>query len=106
MKVRVQILLVISGLLSLFLPFFFMAGWLKYLIMFFGTLVLHAIWEPYAGTPVIENECDQSFIFSDDDYKVGENDCSHWADIGIGMGVGRDDLPAGTIRFVYANRWW
>ncbi|MBP4047750.1 hypothetical protein [Chromobacterium violaceum] len=91
MKVRVQIALVISGILALFLPFFFMAGWLKYLIMFLGALALHAVWDLYAGTPVVEKERSQSLTFSEDDYKVGENDCLHWADIGIGMGVGRDD---------------
>ncbi|KJH67496.1 hypothetical protein [Chromobacterium violaceum] len=91
MKVRVQTVLVISGILALFLPFFFMAGWLKYLIMFLGALALHAVWDLYAGTPVVEKEHSQSLTFSEDDYKVGENDCSHWADIGIGMGVGRDD---------------
>ncbi|MEN3029952.1 hypothetical protein [Chromobacterium amazonense] len=91
MKVRVQIALVISGILALFLPFFFLAGWLKYLIMFLGALALHAVWDLYAGTPVVEKERSQSLTFSEDDYKVGENDCSHWADIGIGMGVGRDD---------------
>ncbi|MDE1712679.1 hypothetical protein PWG14_08270 (plasmid) [Chromobacterium amazonense] len=69
----------------------FLAGWLKYLIMFLGALALHAVWDLYAGTPVVEKERSQSLTFSEDDYKVGENDCSHWADIGIGMGVGRDD---------------
>ena len=91
MKLRVQILLVISGLLALFLPLFFMAGWLKYLVMFSGAFALNAVWDLYAGTPVVEKERSQSLTFSEDDYKVGENDCSHWADIGIGMGVGRDD---------------
>jgi len=91
MKVRVQIALVISGILALFLPFFFMAGWLKYLIMSLGALALNVVWDLYAGTPVVEKERSKSLTFSDDDYKVGENDCSHWADIGIGMGVGRDD---------------
>ena len=82
MKVRVQILLVISGLLALFLPFFFMAGWMKYLIIFSGSLALNAVWEQYAGAPL---------AFTEDDHKVRDYDCFHWADIGIGMSVGLDE---------------
>lgn len=91
MKVRVQILLVISGLLALFLPFFFMAGWLKYLIMFSGSLALNAVWEQYAGAPIANENQGAPLAFTEDDHKVRDYDCSHWADIGIGMGVGRDE---------------
>lgn len=76
MKVRVQILLVISGLLALFLPFFFMAGWLKCLIMFSGSLALNAVWELYAGAPIANEDQGTPLAFTEDDHKVRDYDCS------------------------------
>ena len=91
MKWKTQVVLMVVGLAALVLPFFFMSGWLKYLVMFVGSIALHAVWSLYAGTPVAKEERDAPLSFSEEDYKVRDNDCSHWADIGIGMGVGRDD---------------
>lgn len=52
MKLKTQVVLVVVGLAAMVLPFFFMSGWLKYLVMSAGGLALNVVWGLYAGTPV------------------------------------------------------
>lgn len=69
MKLRTQVLLVLGGAALLLLPFFFMSGWLKYLLMFVGTIALQAVWSIYAGTPVAEEEHSIPLAFTEEDYR-------------------------------------
>lgn len=55
MKWKTQVVLVVVGLAALVLPFFFMSGWLKYLVMSAGSLALNVVWGLHAGTPVVDD---------------------------------------------------
>lgn len=61
MSVKTQIVLAVIGVAAVTLPLFFMVGWLKYLVMFAGSITLHAVWSRYAGTPVIEEREEVGF---------------------------------------------
>lgn len=75
MKLRTQVLLVLGGTSLLLLPFFFMSGWLKYLLMFVGSIALQAVWGIYAGTPVAEEEHSIPLAFTEVDYRsLNSND--------------------------------
>lgn len=70
MKLRTQVLLVMVGSSLLLLPFFFMSGWFKYLLMFVGSIALQAVWSIYAGTPVAEEERSIPLAFTEEDYRA------------------------------------
>lgn len=61
MKLKIQVLMVVVGLAALLLPFFFLSGWLKYLVMFAGAVALQAVWSLYAGTPVVDEHKKEGF---------------------------------------------
>lgn len=61
MKLKIQVLLVVVGGVALLLPMFFMSGWPKYLLMFVGSLMLHAVWDFYAGPPLPDERSSESF---------------------------------------------
>lgn len=61
MKLKTQIALTVVGIAAMVMPLFFMTGWLKYLVMFVGSLALNAVGNLYAGTPVAEEPRKEGF---------------------------------------------
>ncbi|MCW3479960.1 hypothetical protein OL229_10405 [Neisseriaceae bacterium JH1-16] len=87
-----KLALFLIGLVVGTLPFFLhFTGWMKWPLVLFGATVSALIWNSVAGNDSPQDGSRRGMSFCDDDVAGKYNDNSHWSDIGIGMGVGRDD---------------
>jgi hypothetical protein len=56
MTLKAKIFLAVAGVLLMGLSFVFLTGWLKYLVMFAGSIAVNAVWHQHAGTSEPEEE--------------------------------------------------